>query len=264
MDALPPEQALELLLKQRQKAMAMLKQKKISEKRLASWRRTTIKILLQALTSPAGVGEEAAAASARAGPTAVQSVSKIEEERRRNLAAYVNMLDTCIEQLEPPESSAGETGEEYARGAGRKVFVIHGSDEAKKEVVARLLERLKLVPIILHEQANYGLTIIEKIERYADVRFAVVILSGDDTCIPAAGNGSRQLRARQNVIFELGYFVARLGRERVCALYQPQVELPSDFHGVVYIPLDEEGAWKIQVVRELKAAGIKVDANLVL
>ena len=89
----------------------------------------------------------------------------------------------------------------------KKVFIVHGHDEAAKESVARFLEKLKLEPIILHEQPNSGRTLIEKFEVYADVGFAVVLLTPDDVGSPAseARAGSMKHRARQNVILELGY-----------------------------------------------------------
>ena len=103
---------------------------------------------------------------------------------------------------------------------------------------------------------------MEKFVKEADVGFAIVLLTADDR------GGSKTVdpvnflhRARQNVIFELGYFNGRLGRGRVCALYQPGVEIPSDYAGVLYIELDEHGAWRLQVAKELRAAGLSVDMN---
>ncbi|MEW5421932.1 nucleotide-binding protein [Amorphus sp. 3PC139-8] len=146
--------------------------------------------------------------------------------------------------------------------AARKVFVVHGHDEAARESVARFLEKLNFEPIILHEQANQGRTIIEKVEAHSDVGFAVVLLTPDDE-----GNAKGQqahARARQNVILELGYFIGRLGRSRVIALKQGDIEIPSDFHGVVYEPFASGGAWKSAVGRELQAAGFTIDWNVVM
>jgi hypothetical protein len=121
----------------------------------------------------------------------------------------------------------------------RKVFIVHGRDEAPREAVARFLEKLGFEAIILHEQANKGRTVIEKVEAHGDVGFAVVLLTPDDEgCTKGEEPGPR---ARQNVILELGYFIGRLGRERVCALKRGEVEIPSDFGGVVYEPFDSSG-----------------------
>ena len=137
----------------------------------------------------------------------------------------------------------------------RKVFLVHGHDEAMESQVARFLERLRLTPIILHEQANKGRTIIEKFEKHSsDVGFAVVLLYSDDT--GSAKGGTPSPRARQNVILELGYFIGKLGRDRVCALHAGHVELPSDLHGVVWVPYS--GDWKLKLIQELKAAEIEV------
>jgi len=68
-------------------------------------------------------------------------------------------------------------------------------------------------------------------------------------------------RARQNVILELGYFMGKLGRRRVAALYSPDVELPSDIHGLGYIAVDPAGAWTFRLSTELASAGFDVDLN---
>lgn len=138
-----------------------------------------------------------------------------------------------------------------------RVFVVHGHDEAAREKVARFIERLGLESVVLHEQPNQGRTIIEKFEDHSDVGFAVVLLTPDDRV-----GDSR--RARQNVVFEMGYFSGKLGRRRVAALVGPGVDIPSDLHGVVYIPLDHGGAWKMALAKEFRQAGLPVDAERVL
>ncbi|WP_246693344.1 MULTISPECIES: nucleotide-binding protein [unclassified Mesorhizobium] len=139
----------------------------------------------------------------------------------------------------------------------RKVFVVHGHDDAAREAVARHLERLGFEAIVLHEQANRGGTIIEKFEANSDVGYAVVLLTPDDE---GAKTGSiASPRARQNVIFEWGYFVGRLGREHVLALKKGDVELPSDIQGWVWEVLDDYGAWRLKLAKELAAAGFSID-----
>jgi predicted nucleotide-binding protein len=146
------------------------------------------------------------------------------------------------------------------------IFVVHGHDEEMKQHAARTVSTLGLKPIILHEQANAGKTIIEKFEQNADVSFAVVLLSPDDMAFPARGDHtSAKPRARQNVVLELGYFVGKLGRHRVfCLKRGEQLEVPSDFSGVVYTSYDAAGHWRLELARELKAAGYNVDANVLL
>jgi predicted nucleotide-binding protein len=145
----------------------------------------------------------------------------------------------------------------------RKVFVVHGHDEVAREAMARFLEKVGLETIILHEQPDQGLTIIEKFESYAgQVSFAVILLTPDDLG-GAASAPAQVARARQNVIFELGYFVGKLGRGRACLLRKGAVEIPSDLYGVIYTDMDAAEGWKLKLVKELKAAGLDFDANKV-
>ena len=144
----------------------------------------------------------------------------------------------------------------------RKVFIVHGHDELTREKVARFLEKLGLEPIVLHEQPNQGRTIIEKFTQYSDVAFALVLLTPDDIGgTKLTSHDQLRSRARQNVIIEFGYFLGKLGRERVCALLGPGVELPSDYNGVLYIELDSVGGWRMKVAKEMKAAGLPIDMN---
>ncbi|GBG15691.1 3-phosphoshikimate 1-carboxyvinyltransferase [Novimethylophilus kurashikiensis] len=144
------------------------------------------------------------------------------------------------------------------------VFLVHGHDNGTKETTARFIERLGLAPIILHEQANEGRTIIEKFEAYADVGFAIVLMTPDDVGASVKEQNKLLGRARQNVILELGYFTGRLGRSKVCALFKPGIEIPSDFHGVLFLELDEPGAWKPKLANELVKAGMKIDVQALL
>jgi predicted nucleotide-binding protein len=147
---------------------------------------------------------------------------------------------------------------------GNSVFVVHGRDETAKEVVSRFIQQLGLQPIILLEQVSNGRVIIEKLEHYSNVAFAVVLLTPDDIGGLAETKNDLLPRARQNVIFELGYFVGKLGRQKVCALYAPGVEIPSDFHGVTYVTMDKGEGWKLQLAKEIRGTGIDIDLNKVL
>lgn len=140
-------------------------------------------------------------------------------------------------------------------------FIVHGHDEGAKEFCARFIEKLGLSAIILHEQPNAGRTIIEKFEHHANVGYAVVLMTPDDVVVSGSDPKNTKLRARQNVIFELGYFIGKLGRGKVCVLYKGRVEIPSDYQGVLYIPMDPAGSWKMALAKEIKNAGIEVDLN---
>lgn len=141
----------------------------------------------------------------------------------------------------------------------RRIFVVHGHDTGSRETLARFLERMDFEPIILHEQANQGRTVIEKVETHGDVDFAIVLLTPDDE--GSVKGGVPEPRARQNVLLELGYFIGRLGRNKVCTLKHGTVEIPSDFAGVVWEQMDDAGGWKQALARELQAAGHEVDWN---
>jgi len=150
---------------------------------------------------------------------------------------------------------------------GNRIFIIHGHDEAMKQTVARTLEKLGLTPVILHEQPNIGRTIIEKFTDYSDVSFAIALLSPDDIVYPKSANPKQaKSRARQNVIFELGFFLGKLGRNRVVVLFNQNdnFEMPSDYSGVLFVPYEEDNHWQFNLLRELKACGYNVDANNLL
>ena len=141
-----------------------------------------------------------------------------------------------------------------------KVFIVHGRDNEAKQEVARFIEKICLTPIILHEQASGGKTIIEKIEHYSEEAcYAIVSYTACDH-----GRGIHETkvhpkqRARQNVVFEHGYLMAKLGRENVCALVKGEIETPNDISGVVYLSHDLAGAWKIEIVKELKVSGYQI------
>lgn len=134
-----------------------------------------------------------------------------------------------------------------------KIFIVHGHDDGLKQSVARCLEKQGFEVIILHEQANGGRTIIEKLEQVAaDVKYAVILYTPDDE----GENGMK--RARQNVVFEHGYLTAKLGRGNVCVIMGENVEKPGDNDGVVYIPAND---WTPQLLKEMKSVGLPVDMN---
>ncbi len=187
---------------------------------------------------------------------------------RTEIRERIHRLESVRDRLELIPLAAGvarTTVPTAPRERTNRVFVVHGHDEAAREALARFLERLGLEAVILHEQATGGRTIVEKLEHYANVDFAVVLLTPDDIGgVKASGADELQARARQNVILELGFFVGRLGRQHVCALYKGPLELPSDYLGVGYVPLDEAGGWRLQLAKELRSAGFAVDMNLAL
>lgn len=147
-------------------------------------------------------------------------------------------------------------------GTSRRVFIVHGHDGGLKNAVARYIEKLGLEAIILHEQPNRGRTVIEKFEQESDIGFTIVLATRDDLAAtvktirafkadPDATEQVLEERARQNVIFELGFFVGKHGRGKI-ALLSDSVNLPSDLNGIVYIAREQ---WQNELLRELTGAG---------
>jgi predicted nucleotide-binding protein len=146
------------------------------------------------------------------------------------------------------------------------VFLVHGHDEGTKQSVARFLEKLGIIPVILQEQINKGMTVLEKFEQYAArAGFAVVLMTPDDCGYPVSGTeNQKRFRARQNVVLELGYFAAKLGRAKTMVLKKGEIEMPSDVFGLIYESLDNGQGWKLSLAQELKSAGFDVDLNKAL
>jgi predicted nucleotide-binding protein len=193
-----------------------------------------------------------------------QSLSR---SKAQNIALLEQAIETLRERLaempaSPSIADLVTTPSQKAHPTSGRIFVVHGHDDGAREAVARFLEKMGFEPIILHERANQGRTVIEKVEAHSDVGFAVVLLTPDDEgCVKG---GTPEPRARQNVLLELGYFLGKLSRARVCTLKVGELEIPSDWRSVVDEPFDKGGAWKQTLARELEAAGFKIDWNLVM
>lgn len=185
----------------------------------------------------------------------------LQDSARRVLGALKAAL--AIVQKQEKLVTANKKNQVKTNKENRKVFIVHGHQDALLNQVARFLEKLQLIPIILFEQAGRSNTIIEKLEHNSDVSFAIILLTPDDLGKKATDEGLLP-RARQNVVFELGYFIGKLSRGNVVALYDESVELPSDYHGIEYIRIDAEGAWKMKLAKEIKTSGISIDMNLAI
>lgn len=167
------------------------------------------------------------------------------------------VFETYLHEMENEEQSPEKLLISKNARSFQKVFIVHGHDHALKQEVARIIEKQGIEAIILSEQANGGKTIIEKIEENSDVGAAICLFTGDDYG-RAKDATSENLRARQNVVFEAGYFMGKLGRGNVILIASPDIEIPSDLQGVVYTNKD---MWQTDVLRELKAIGYNVDFN---
>lgn len=174
----------------------------------------------------------------------------------RDYKDFISSSGNLEAKLDSPHSKK-------VKQVNKKIFVVHGHDDFVKEKVARFLEKNGFEAIILHEQASGNKTIIEKIEHYSDVGFAIILLTPDDLG-KSKNEEDLKYRARQNVILELGYFMGKLGRNKVCAFKSGHIEIPTDFSGVIWNPIDESGAWKQILSKELKEAGYNFDSEKLL
>jgi len=188
----------------------------------------------------------------------------------KDIDSKIHRLDSISERLEliPLDERINNVDQYSAepldskQAKSKKVFVVHGRDEVSKTNLEVFLHEIGLEPVVLHRQADEGMTIIEKFEKHSDVGYAFILLTPDEVAY-LASEGTRpddernkEYRARPNVIFEFGYFVGKLGRSRVCCLHTGHTTLPSDVSGMVYKRFDknvEEIAYSI--IKDLKASG---------
>lgn len=187
--------------------------------------------------------------------------------RANGVREAITILDSAKLELEiAREASIPEAVAVAAAPAASelstRVFIVHGQDDGKKyELESYLQKLLAEAPIILHQEPNGGRVLIEKLEdSAASVGYAIVLLTGDDVGrANALESADDRPRARQNVVFEMGFFFGLIGRRRVAVLYEEGLEHPSDINGLVYVALDAAGAWKGKIASEMDHAGIPVD-----
>lgn len=229
------------------------------------WDRYNNELLIRLFTTPKMAKEYSfwSAGIVRMHPPS--SAEKVVELKKR-AQEKIQRLESINDRLELIPVAVGIQGaiSAQSRAHSNRVFIVHGHDDAVRETVARYLEKLGIEAIILHEQATGGRTIVEKLEHYSDVDFAVILLTPDDVGESKERATNLKARARQNVILELGYFVGKLGRSNVCALYKGPLELPTDYVGVGYISLDDAGGWRLGLAKELRIAKFDVDLNLAI
>ncbi|MDK7723917.1 nucleotide-binding protein [Slackia exigua] len=163
------------------------------------------------------------------------------------------VLETYLDEFSDQEESASITN----IGDFSKVFIVHGHDGELRERVARIIERQGLKAVILNEQSNHGQTIIEKLETEGSAAGAVCLFTADDEGKSRVEQSAKP-RARQNVVFETGYFIGRLGRENITILVDKGIEIPSDLQGVVYTGTDN---WEFSLLKELRSMGYSIDFN---
>lgn len=201
-----------------------------------------------------------------------ESLGQLIAEHHEEVTNKLRRLDSIVERIELFATSSAVREVQSAKHShsepttrSKKVFVVHGRDELAKTSLEVFLHEIGLEPIVLHRQADEGLTVIEKFEKHSDVGYVFILLTPDEVAYLRAeealpdGKRKKELRARPNVIFEFGYFVGKLGRSRVCCIYTGDVSLPSDVHGMIYKRFNQsidEVAYGI--MKDLKASGYDV------
>lgn len=192
-------------------------------------------------------------------PTAAEQAHKITSK----MVAKIDNLKKLAQKIDLLKSEIPDSIKTIANQFDmNQVFIVHGHDDLAKVETARFVEKLGFKPIILHEQASSGKTIIEKIEEYSNVGFGIVLYTPCDIGAKLGDESNLRSRARQNVVFEHGYLIGKIGRENVCALIKGDIEKPNDISGVVYVSMD--GEWKLTLAKELRNSGYIVDMNLVI
>jgi len=190
------------------------------------------------------------------------------EKFHKKVDGKIHRLDSIIERLElipisTPVKSTSILLSSSKKIDRSKVFIVHGHNNEVKLEVARFIEKIGFEPIILHEQASGSKTIIEKIEAYSDVGFGVVIYTPCDIGAKKIESPDLRGRARQNVVFEHGFLIGKLGRQNVCSLVKGELETPNDISGIVYTSMDSTN-WQLELAKELRAADYAVDMNKVI
>lgn len=268
-----PADAIRLLNQQIQRAEELLSNRPIKSDALNGWELLTKNFLTKAfgnfspnVSAVVDIGKYGSFPM-NAGP------DWWENHNAKSLQSKISRLRGLVELLETELTLSGASSQsevpqrqpDVPQTPSRRVFLVHGHNDGLLHEVARYLEKLQLQPIVLREQPSSGRTIIEKFVDFADVGYAVVLLTPDDRGGTMKASFEEQRpRARQNVILELGYFLGKLSRNRVTALHMGGLEIPSDYSGVAFVAVDDRGAWRLELARELKASGINIDMNLAL
>lgn len=195
------------------------------------------------------------------GQSPAEEVKEFLEKFNKKLE-NLNKLEQKVDLLKSSEPDVSIQQKENIELNMSQVFIVHGHDDLAKIETARFIEKLGFEPIILHEQASSGKTIIEKIESYSNVGFGIVLYTPCDIGAKKGDETNMNNRARQNVVFEHGYLIGKIGRKNVTALVKGEIETPNDISGVVYISMESD--WKLYLAKELRDSGYHVDMNLVI
>jgi len=185
-------------------------------------------------------------------------------------ASKVKGAYVCTEKYLPHTRKAQVPSEKkVTSSAKRRVLVACGSDDEMKDALTAALGKLWLVPVVLCEEPGHGKKIVERFADYADIEFAVVLLSPDDYIYSKSEEPSkRKLKPSQDVVFELGFLLGKIGKEHVFVLFREsekrEFDVRIDFEGIKATPFDNRDSWKLALIRELTNCGYTVEGGRIL
>jgi predicted nucleotide-binding protein len=223
---------------------------------LRRWKENSVQVLSESVSET----ESQKLRSKRLGSfTMGQPLQNLNEEvkmYRAFLVALLEDIEASPERVLRLPASGPQAVEIPEPTGSRVVFIIHGHDELNLLRLRQLLkQRWALDSVVLKEKPGKGRTLIEKFEEEALVAtFALALLTPDDV---VSATDSEYPQARPNVIFELGWFYGRLGREKVCILLGRDTKIHSDLDGISRINFRESvEETTTEIETELKAAGL--------
>jgi predicted nucleotide-binding protein len=245
------QQRIDLGKKMLQSSINSLNSLKLAEKRYNIWNSENFEILKKIFCHPN------IALDYTATQWSISSILISDYNLTNRINKIKSNIETKLQKLESIKSSI--EWEIQDNIVNSRIFFVHGTDCANSAMVLNFIRSLNITPIIMHDLAAAGKTIVEEIQNRNDVHYAVCLLTPDELGGKDAEN--MNFRADQKVILELGIFIGLLGRENVSNLYIESVELPQDYHEFQHIRIDDSENWKDKLIEELKTAGLKMTVS---
>jgi predicted nucleotide-binding protein len=158
------------------------------------------------------------------------------------------LIDVDIEERGQKNSNKVSHKESHKNN----IFIVHGRNDGVKDKVANFISELGIEPIIFNEQINREQTLLEKFEEYSDIEAAIIIFTNEDIG-DYNDNSEYEKKVRQNMIFETGYFLGKLGKKDIIVIAEQNVMLPSFLEGYPCFKMDSEEKWKTDIAKKLKS-----------
>jgi predicted nucleotide-binding protein len=187
--------------------------------------------------------------------TAIDILNYKEHVKDITTTVFNKALSVVLAKKIRPTPIQSDVQSDSSQSNHPKVLLVHGRDHYAKDLVVKLLAKLGISTVITHEQIRGEKSIIEKVEENANIGFALVLYTPTGL--------EQKPRAHQNIAFEHGYLIAKLGRRKVSALVKGSTEVPNHINGVVYIPMDALDTWHLAIFHEMVRAGYNLDINQV-